>query len=121
MKKVLSLILALVLCLSLCACGEPSVSIDEEIQLVIQAKASSYCKVSFNDVKNVSVSVTDTQPYLIEHGIDDEYEKYYVYGYVIVTDVYGDQYKAKFSANVYFDEERNGECREFEMDTPTKK
>lgn len=114
MKKAISLILALVMCLSLCACGSGTQKKDlhEEIKITVQGRAAAQCMVKYKDVKNVMASVTDYD----DNG-DGTYD---VKGYITVIDGYGDRYKAKYTAVVAIDDDGDGTCKEFNMDTPTK-
>ena len=109
MKKVVSLALALVMMLGLCACGGGSAAPEEEdhsdaIRLAVQ--------FSYANVKNVLASVTNTD----DNG-DGTYE---VNGYITVIDDYGDRYKAKFDATVSVDEDGDADCDSFSMETPTR-
>ena len=117
MKKALSLILALVLSLSLCACGKkepeyPEYNVNDEIRSAVQAEAAVYCIIEYADVKSVMASVTDTD----DNG-DGSYD---VKGYITVIDDYADTYKGKFNAVVKIDDYGKGICTYFYMETPEK-
>ena len=126
MKKGLALILALVMCLSLCACGSKKVSEDdireevriseddirEEVRITVRARAIAKCMFTYQNVKFVSTAVTT-----MDDNGDGTYD---VKGYITVIDDYGDSYKAKFDATVSVDEEGEGTCKSFDMDTPKK-
>ena len=117
MKKVVSLALALVMMLGLCACGGGSAAPEEEdhsdaIRLAVQSEAAVECMFSYANVKNVLASVTNTD--------DNGAGTYDVNGYLTVIDAYGDRSKAKFDATVSVDEDGDADCDSFSMETPTR-
>ena len=116
MKKLAASLLALAMCLAMCACSSTPKSegnpVEEEIRITVQAEAAVECMFSYKDVKNVLASVTDTD--------DNEDGTYDVKGYITVIDDYGDRYKAKYDAVVAIDEDGDGDCKSFSMDTPTR-
>ena len=115
MRRVISLLLVLVTCVSLCACGSKKMSEDDirkEVEITIQAKAAVKCLFEYKDVKNVLASVIT-----MDNKGDGTYD---AKGYITVIDAYGDRYRAKFDAAVSIDEEGEGTCKSFDMDTPRK-
>lgn len=119
MKKALSLFLALVMCLSLCACGSESQdenfnnekNVQDKLETNVREKASIECIAAYKGgIKSLDVSVTDYD----DNG-DGTYD---VKGYVKFTDDYGDHYKAKYNAVVTIADHGYRACKEFNMDTP---
>ncbi len=113
MKKVLAILLALVMCISLVACGEkePEFDLRSEIKSAIQSKASVECLFSYADVKLVLV---DTLNY--EDNGDGTYD---CKGYIAVTDDYGDKYRGKYDAVVKVVDE-DASVVSFDLETPKK-
>ncbi len=113
LKKFTALILALVMCLPLAACGkkEPEFNLRDEIKLAIQAKASVECLFNYANVKLVLV---DTLNY--DDNGDGTYD---CKGYISITDDYGDKYRGKFDAVVKVVDE-DASVSSFELETPKK-
>ena len=102
------------------AIAEKETQLNAAIERTVMAEACTYCKSHYADVKNVSVSIATCDEFALAGDTDAQYRKYHVYGYVTMTDLYGDEYKAKFSATVYMEEDQSGFCKEFEMKTLIK-
>ena len=96
MKKVLSLILALVMCLSLCACGGGSSkkSLSDRAADAVSSQIKVYVKLSYevNGVPQVTTYVTETST-----------NHFKVTGKVTVRDAYGDTYSGKYDATAVYD------------------
>lgn len=120
MKRIIAIMLAVIMCFSLVACGiigkksgssnEPSTT--DKIRTAVMARANAYCMVMYEDVRNVVVDIGSTEE--MEDG------SYSVKGYAKIIDDYGDTYKGKFEATVEFDEEGKASCSKFNLDTPKK-
>ena len=114
-KKGISFILVLVMCLSLCACtlGETNESVyQKKVERIVQTSAEIRCELKYGTVSSVQASVASIDN-KNENGCDAK-------GYVTIVDAYGDTYKAKFSATVHIQEDGRGHCDPFIMGTPTK-
>ena len=116
MKRVLSFILTLTMCLSLCACASGQMSeseIRKKVERAVQGRAKAYCiAMSYGDLKSVQASVSSMDA----KGTN----KYDVKGYITIVDGYGDTYKAKFDGSVELYEDGRGLCDPFFMETPRK-
>ncbi|MBQ7387542.1 MAG: zinc ribbon domain-containing protein [Clostridia bacterium] len=95
--------------------GSKATSTSAIIKTTVQNRATVYCILSYENVKNVSVSVTTYEP-----SYSYDASTYDVYGYVTVTDSYGDKYVGRFNAVVRI-EAGEGTCVDFDLTTPTKK
>ena len=98
MKKMISALLALVMCLSLCACGtdEPEFDPTEEFKSKVDADVAVTCLFSYKDVKTAMTSLTDVKV----NG--DEYTGK---GKVTIRDAYGDTYVGKVTAVYRYNED----------------
>ena len=103
MKKALSLILALVMCLSLCACGASETSNKPEDkaadavrnQLLVQ----TLLEYSFEGAPKITTFVNEIEP-----DYDEKCDaKYEVTGKILIMDKYGDYWYAKYDAYVLYD------------------
>ena len=103
MKKALSLILALLMCLSLCACGtseSPDTPEDRAAAAVRgQLLVKTLLEYSFEGAPKITTFVNEIEP-----EYDEECDtKYEVTGKVFIMDKYGDSYCAKYDAYVLYD------------------
>ncbi len=116
MKRFFILFLTTILAFSLLACGEKGPSreeqINEEIRSTIQAEAAVECMFNYSNVKLAMATCTT-----IRDNGDGTYD---VFGYVTVTDNYGDKYKGNFDAVVSVGENLEADCEEFNLETPKK-
>ena len=119
MKKIIAIILAVIMCISMVACAavskepesnEPSLS--DKIHTAVMARANMYCKVMYEDVRNVTIDIGSSA--------EAEDGTYTVKGYARIIDNYGDTYKGKFEAVVEVDDSGSVSCSKFNLDTPTK-
>ena len=103
MKKALSLILALVLCLSLCACGASETSNTPEDKAADAVRnhllVQTLLEYSFEGVPQITTFVNKIEPKYNEK-CDAKYE---VTGKIFIMDKYGDSYYAKYNAYVLYD------------------
>ncbi len=121
MKKFIALLLALILAFSLVGCGgskgknENGPTLEEKIEDAIRAEAS--VEIIFKYEGSLSQCVCTT--------IDDNGNGTYdVYGYVIVKDYYGVNYRGNFDAVVRVTESDgviiDTDVEAFDLDTPRK-
>ena len=106
MKKVLSILLGLVLCFSLCACGSKSSestvsseyteSVEDKVRNAVETTISVYVKLSYN-----TTGVPTIICYIDSSGTNE----YTVSGKVTVRDKYGDSYTGKYDAVVVYNPE----------------
>lgn len=107
MKKVFSLILALVMCLSLCACGigkdKKEKSMSERAADAVRAQINVYITLHYdtNGVPQVTTYVNETSMYQFE-----------VSGKVTIRDKYGDTFTGKYDATAIY----NPLTDEFDVD-----
>ena len=98
MKKFLCLLLAMVMCLSLVACGGSEKSnvssVEDKVRNAVKANIQAELLVNYD-----TVGVPEITCYIDEVG-DNVYE---VTGKVTVKDKYGDSYTGKYDANVEYD------------------
>lgn len=98
MKKILALILAVFMCLSLCACGggkgENSESVEDKVRSSVESRLMTYVTLSYE-----TVGVPTITCYIEEVG-ENVFE---VSGKVTVKDKYGDTYSGKYDAEVEYD------------------
>lgn len=115
MKKIIVLLMASVLCISLCACGNknskfnPEEAFESEVRSAVAVK----CMFSYKDVKLTTTSLTD---------IDVNGDTYTGKGKIRITDNYGDTYEGKLTA-VYKYNEDSQDFKKISLDieTPKKK
>lgn len=119
MKKSFSLFLALVMCLSLCACGDgngtketnefdPKKEFRREVNIEVQAT----CYLSYADVKFTTTTLTD---------IDVDDDTYTGKGKVTVEDNYGDTYVGKVTAVYKYNAEKESFTKvSLDIETPRK-
>ncbi len=103
MKKALSLLLALVLCLSLCACGASETSNKPEDKAADAVRnhllVQTLLEYSFEGVPKITTFVNEIEPKYYEE-CDVKYE---VTGKIYIMDKYGDFWCAKYDAYVLYD------------------
>jgi len=95
MKKLVGVILVLMLCFSLCACGEGE-SVKDKVGDAVQLMVISYVDYQY-DIR----AVTNVTAY-VEEISENEFE---VSGKVTALDDYGDSYTGKYDAVAVYDPE----------------
>lgn len=115
MKRWIALLLALVACLSLCACGKkepPKPSVTDLLRDEVEIDIQVYCSVYYENVRSTSCTMfTDDQG----DGL------YHVSGKATVIDNYGDKYQGNYDADYQYNEEDESFTQiNFELQTPTK-
>ena len=116
MKKVISLFLVLVMCLSLCACGggKSDFSAYDAAKVSVASRGNAYCGFNYADVR---YSLIDSM--IMDDNGDGTYT---CTGYIAVHDNYGDVYKGKYKAVVKVDiDAETANCTSFEMVTTPRK
>lgn len=113
MKKAMSLILALVVCLSLAACGEDEM---EDTRRLFTGQLNAdfflYCRRTYAEVKKAEPEIADL-------SIDGD--TWTAKGKLVVTDNYGDTYAGKFTVVYTLNEEKTSFHNElWDLETPTK-
>ena len=113
MKKVLSLILALLMGITLLACGakEPEFDPKEVFKSKVQAAVAVQCKFSYEDVRNAMTSLT---------SISVEGDTYTGKGKVTIYDSYGDTYVGKITAVYKYNGGESFTKISLDIETPRK-
>lgn len=118
MKKVLSLFLAFVMCLSLCvslcACSEKEPEFDpkEEFRSEVSGDVATKCFFSYKDVKSAITTISD---------IKVAGDTYTGKGKVTIRDAYGDTYVGKVTAVYRYNEETKSFSKiSLDIETPKK-
>lgn len=113
MKKTMSWILALVMCLSLAACGEDEMEHSREIfQGQLKQDFTQYCRSTYAEVKKAEPEIADL-------SIDGD--TWTAKGKLVVTDNYGDIYTGKFTVVYTLNEDKTYFHNElWDLETPTK-
>ena len=116
MKKTLSLFLALVMCLTLCACSFGYTDSEKEYDLTKRAVTYTgikYCKAAYTNVRTVRL-----EDFNMEENSDGRFNSS---GYFIIIDEADNRYKAKYTAEVKVNIEMgDSDCIDFQLDTPGK-
>ena len=97
MKKVFSIILAMVLCLSLCACSGGNVdtkSVEDKVKLAVESQIMAKITLQYDTTGIPSIT------YYIDKISENKFE---VTGKVTVKDKYGDSFTGKYDAVVEYD------------------
>lgn len=97
MKKILALLLAIALCVGLCACGgskEPEINPESEAADAVRSRIMVEIALGYD-----TVGVPSITTYVDQVG-ENTYE---VTGKVTVKDKYGDSYTGKYDATVEYD------------------
>lgn len=120
MKKWTALLLALVMCLALCACGgkkpespSPEEKLTENVRLFINTK----CMYTIEDAKSTQVTVHIDD---VDTSAAPDKAIYSVSGQVRITDAFGDQYDAQYTGEWTYRQDGTFIERSFHMDTPVK-
>lgn len=114
MKKTLCMVLALVMCLPLCACGSDKEEFDPRsaFRRTVESAVTAYCIVRYADVKVVDLTTLT---------IDVTGDKYTGKGKFTIRDDYGDTYTGKVTAVYKFDEESKTFTKiSLDIERPTK-
>ena len=102
MKKVLAIILAMILCFSLCACNggneEDTESIEDKVKSAVKSDIMATIKLQYDTtgLPNITCYVDKISE-----------NKFEVTGKVTVKDKYGDSYTGKYDADVEYKPERD--------------
>ena len=114
MKKIFSLLLVLIMCISLVACGGGSSSeskTEESIESKVRKSVDSHIDVeimlSYNTVGEPDIT------YYVDEISENNFE---VSGKVTVKDKYGDSYSGKYDATVKYDPETDKCDTDVEID-----
>ena len=96
MKKVLAIIMAVIMCLSLCACGkkEPVETVEDKVISSVKSNIMARIAIQYDTVGAPSITC-----FIDEIG-ENQYE---ATGKVTVKDKYGDSYTGKYDATVKYD------------------
>lgn len=97
MKKMIALVLSLVLCLSLCACGDngdDTTSVNQKVKNSVIAQLTLKVKLQYE--------ITG-QPIITTNIKEISENRYKVTGKITVRDAYGDSYTGKYDAIVDYD------------------
>lgn len=97
MKKVFAIILAMVLCLSLCACSGgngDTESVEDKVKLAVESQIMANIMLQYDTTGLPSIT------YYIDEISENNFE---VTGKVTVKDKYGDSYTGKYDAVVEYD------------------
>ncbi|MBQ7574476.1 MAG: hypothetical protein IJT23_09470 [Clostridia bacterium] len=116
MKKLITLLLTFIMCISLCACGG-SKSSEETPEDIVRSKCmadvSIECAFSYKDVKTPIVNIVTVS----KNGTDN----YLCQGKVTIIDNYGDKYAGNFTAEYSYNENSKTARKEnLDIDTPRK-
>ena len=109
MKKVISLTLALIIALFLCACSSGYLSMDP-LKRTVENEIIFNCMMNYEGVTSTNVSITN---------IEESDGYFYIKGKVYITDEYGDKYVGKFDAEYVLDGEEY-EQTDLYIETPKK-
>ena len=127
MKKWTALLLALVMCLALCACGregtdepEPSSSPEEELIQDVRGFINIKCMYSYEDVRSTQATVHIDNVETNGTKVYPDKAIYSVSGKVRITDAFGDQYDARYTGEWTYKQDGSFSERSFNMDTPVK-
>ena len=129
-KEILCLLSAATLMCAFTGCGgktdslisenETSSVFDEEyqrkrsVELQLQYKLGVYCGVKYQDI---DVSTTRIDISTMEASEEGKYD---CYGYLTISNKYGDKYKGKFTAVAKEDDDGNIEIIDYDLETPSK-
>lgn len=97
MKKILAILMALVMCVSLSACGsskEPEETVDEKVISAVKSDITAEIILFYDTVGVPSITC------FVDEISENEFE---VTGKVTVKDKYGDTYTGKYDAVVEYD------------------
>ncbi len=111
MKKTLAILLILVICILLVACGKEESNLRTEIEHTISAHATLMCLVESNGARYAQV---DTLFY-----VENEDGVYDCKGYISIIGDYGDQYRVKYDAIVKV-QDGEGSIVYFTTNTPIR-
>lgn len=116
MKRIISLFLVLVMCLSLCACGEkePEFDPEAEFESEVNADVAVKCMFSYADVKSASTNLADI-------SVSSDGVTYTGKGKVTIRDNYGDTYVGKVTAVYSYDADTQSFSKQsLDIETPKK-
>ena len=111
MKKLIALLMAMTMVLSLCACGEkePEFDVSESIRSSVRAESAFQFASPFSKYTGVKSVMLDTLSYE-----DNGDGTYICKGKVLLIDDYGDKYTCKYDAVVEVDmETEESDCIEY--------
>lgn len=95
--------------------NEESFEPEQDIEIIVENDIRVYAKLTYKDMKNCRVEITDIEE---EQGTIGNKV---VYGKVYITDHYGDKYKSRFKATYDYNYgSLSYNEPEIEMDTPTQ-
>ena len=124
MKKWTALLLAMIMCLSLCACGstddpEPSSSPEEELTQNVRLFINTKCTYTLKDVKSTQATVHVDDVDTSSNAFPNK-AIYSVSGEIRITDAFGDQYTSQYTGEWTYEQDGTFSERSFHMDTPVK-